>query len=218
MFQNTLLIADDHEVFRHGLRDLLGRHFEIVAEAREGGEAVAKAVSHKPDVVLMDICMPGMDGIEAAKEIKQKLPSTGVVIVSATDDDQQIFDAIEAGVSGYVVKDDTAQSMLSAVEHAIEGKAYLPPLIAKRVMDRVAGAMGGRNDLATNTSSTPLSGREVNVLRLLAEGKRNREIANDLCISERTVGNHITNIYNKLGIYDRAQAVVYAIKKGIIRV
>ena len=217
MFRNTLLIADDHEVFRRGLRDLFSTRFEVVAEAREGGEAVEKALAHKPDVVVMDISMPGMNGIDAAKDIKAKLPQTGVVIVSATDDDQHVFDAIEAGVSGYVVKDDTPQSMMSAVQHALDGKAYLPPLIAKRVMARVAGAMNGRTDLSSS-GSTPLSAREVGVLRLMAQGKRNREIANELCISERTVGNHITSIYNKLCIYDRAQAIVYAIKKGIIRV
>ncbi|MFI5267195.1 MAG: response regulator, partial [Chloroflexota bacterium] len=217
MFQKTLLIADDHEVFRHGLRELLSTQFEVVAEAREGGEAVEKAIAHRPDVVVMDIRMPGMNGIEAARDIKARLPKTGVVIISATDDDQHIFDAIEAGVSGYVAKDDTAQSMLTAVQHAVEGRAYLPPLIAKRVMARVAGAMNGRKELSSSNGSTPLSARELSVLRLMAEGKRNREIATELCISERTVGNHISNIYNKLCICDRAQAIVYAIKKGIIR-
>jgi DNA-binding NarL/FixJ family response regulator len=217
MFQNTVLIADDHEVFRRGLRDLLTKNFDVVAEAREGGEAVDKALSHKPDVVIMDISMPGMNGIEAAREIKAKLPKTGVVVISATDEDEHVFEAIEAGVSGYIVKDDTPQSMIEAIQRAVEGKAYLPPLIAKRVMDRVAGAMSGRRDLSSN-GATPLSAREIGVLRLMAQGKRNREIANELCISERTVGNHITSIYNKLCIYDRAQAIVYAIKKGIIRV
>jgi two-component system NarL family response regulator len=217
MFQNTILIVDDHEVYRRGLRHLLSQDFEVVAEAREGGEAVDKALSHNPDVVLMDISMPGMSGIEAAREIKAKLPKTGVVIVSATDEDQVLFEAIEAGVSGYVVKDDDSQSIVEAIQHAAQGKAYLPPLIAKRVMDRVAGAMSGRRDIHSNPS-VPLSARELSVLRLMAQGKRNREIANDLCISERTVGNHITSIYGKLCIFDRAQAIVYAIKKGIIRV
>lgn len=218
MSQKTVLIADDHEVFRRGLRDLLSTRFEVVAEAHEGGEAVEKALLHTPDVVVMDVTMPGMNGIDAAKEIKSRLPKTGIVILSATDEDQQVFAAIEAGVSGYVVKNDTPQSMVDAIQGAAEGKAYLPPLIAKRVMERVAGAMSGRNDLSSSSEGTPLSAREVSVLRLLAEGKRNREIANELCISERTVGNHITSIYNKLGIYHRAQAILYAIKKGIIRV
>ncbi|SRR5581483_4815635 len=217
MIANRVLIADDHELFRRGLREVLTKDFEVVGEAREGGEAVDKALSQKPDVVVIDISMPGMNGIEAAREIKAKLPKTGVVIISATDDEQNIFDAIEAGVSGYIVKDDSSQSMVEAIQHAAEGKAYLPPLIAKRVMDRVAGSMNGKKELHGN-GSTPLSSRELAVLRLMALGKRNREIANELCISERTVGNHITSIYNKLCIYDRAQAIVYAIKKGIIRV
>src|SRR6266576_359383 len=107
MFPTKVLIADDHEIFRRGLRDLLSKSFDVVDEAREGGEAIDKAISSRPDVVVMDINMPGMGGIEAAREIKAKLPKTGIVILSASDDDQQVFDAIEAGVSGYVVKDDT---------------------------------------------------------------------------------------------------------------
>jgi len=217
MFQSRILIADDHEVFRKGLRALLDKDFDIVAEAREGGEAIDKALSYKPDVVVMDISMPGMSGIEAAREIKAKLPKTGVVVISATDEDANIFDAIEAGVSGYIVKDDSPASMIEAIQRAAEGKAYLPPLIAKRVMARVAGSRNGGGDINGN-GSTPLSAREISVLRLMATGKRNREIATELCISERTVGNHITSIYNKLCVYDRAQAIVYAIKKGVVRV
>lgn len=218
MSRPTVLIVDDHQVFRHGLRDFLSQQFDVVAEANDGREAVEQALAHQPDVVVMDIRMPAMDGVAAAKEIKAKLPMTGVVIVSATDDDQQVLEAIEAGVSGYVVKDDTPESVMAAVWSASEGKAYLPPLIAKRVLDRLAGAMSGRSELSASNGGTPLSPRELSVLRLLAQGGRNREIAGELCISERTVGNHITSIYNKLCIYDRAQAIVYAIKTGIIRV
>jgi DNA-binding NarL/FixJ family response regulator len=168
-------------------------------------------------VVVMDVSMPGMDGIAAAREIKQCLPDTGVVMISASDDDREIYEAIQAGVSGYIVKDDKPEAMLQAVQNASEGKAYLPPVIAKRVLESVAGTMNGqRNSL--NKSSMPLSSREISVLRLVAEGKRHKEIARELCISERTVGNHVASIYNKLGIDDRSQAIVYAIKKGIIRV
>ncbi len=214
---NRVLIADDHEVFRRGLRDVLSQNFQIVAEAREGGEAIDKALHHKPDVVVMDISMPGMNGIDAAREIKGKLPNTGVVMITVTDEDERILEAIEAGVNGYIIKDDTPSSMVEAIKHAAEGKAYLPPLIAKRVMQHLAaGVNGGRHSYGS--SGSPLSSREVAVLRLMAQGKRNREIAEELCISERTVGNHITSIYNKLHIYDRAQAIVYAIKKGVIRV
>ena len=217
MTKHTVLIADDHAVYRMGLRDLLEPEFKVVSEATEGSEAVDKAMKSKPDVVVMDINMPGMDGIEAAKQIKHACPDTGVVVVTAYDDDRRIFEAIQAGVAGYVLKDDDPQTMIQAIDNASQGKAFLPPLIVKRVLEGVAGALGGRGEGAER-GITPLSSRELTVLKLMAEGKRNREIAKDLCISERTVGNHITNIYNKLGIYDRSQAVVYAIKKGIVRV
>jgi len=217
MPKHTVLIADDHAVYRMGLRDLLEPEFRVVSEATEGSEAVDKARKEKPDVVVMDINMPGMDGIEAAKQIKESCPDTGVVVITAYDDDRRMFEAIQAGVAGYVLKDDDPRTMVEAIDNAAQGKAYLPPLIVKRVLDGVAGALGGRPGSADKTI-TPLSNREVTVLRLMAEGKRNREIAKELSISERTVGNHITNIYNKLGIHDRSQAVVYAIKKGIVRI
>jgi len=218
MTKHTVLIADDHAVYRMGLRDLLEPEFRVVSEATEGSEAVDKAIKVKPDVVLMDINMPGMDGLEAAKQIRDRCPDTGVVVITAYDDDRRIFEAIQAGVAGYVLKEDDPQTMMDAINSAAEGKSFLPPMIVKKVMDGVAGALNGRSEGSAERTITPLSSRELMVLRLMAEGKRNREIAADLIISERTVGNHITNIYNKLGIYDRSQAVVYAIKKGIVRI
>jgi DNA-binding NarL/FixJ family response regulator len=215
--KRRVLIADDHAVWRRGLRDVLEPTFEIVAEAGEGSEAVNQAIATRPDVVVMDISLPGMDGIAAAREIKESLPDTGVVIISATDHDREIYEAIQAGVSGFVVKDDKPEAMVEAVRNAAEGKAYLPPHIAKRVLDGVAGSLSGRKN-ALNRGNVPLSSREVTVLRLVAEGRRHKEIARELCISERTVGNHIASIYNKLGIDDRSQAIVYAIKKGLVRI
>jgi len=210
----TVLIADDHVVWRRGLRQVLEAAFDIVSEAGEGGQAVEQARACRPDVVVMDIHLPGMDGIAAAREIKEALPETGVVMISAADDDEQIYASIEAGVSGYVVKDDSAEAMCQAVHHAARGEAYLPPVIAKRVLQNMSSG-NGTTDAASRR--TALSGREVTVLRLMAEGRRHKEIARELHISPRTVGNHIANIYNKLGIDDRAQAIVYAIKKGIVK-
>jgi two-component system, NarL family, response regulator DegU len=217
MFRKKVLIVDDHPIYRQGLCTLLGNFFEVVSEACEGGEAVEKALAHKPDVVLMDISMPGMDGIEAARQIREQLPNTSVVMLSATDDEQHIFDAIQAGVSGYVIKGEGSQSVIEAVQNAAEGMAYLPPSIAKQVLQGVASTLSRGVD-SLPRGSTPLSAREISVLRLMALGKRNKDIAAELFISERTVGNHITSIYKKLHIYDRAQAIVYAVKKGIIRV
>jgi DNA-binding NarL/FixJ family response regulator len=210
------LIADDQVVWRRGLREVLEPRFEVVSEASEGNEAVTKALASRPDVVVMDISMPGMDGIAAAREIKRCLPDVGIVMISASDDDREIYESIQAGVNGYVVKDDKPDAMLQAIENASEGKAYLPPLIAKRVLEGVAGVMNGERG-SVNRGQMPLSSREVSVLRLVAEGKRHKEIARELCISERTVGNHVGSIYNKLGIDNRSQAIIYAIKKGIIR-
>jgi DNA-binding NarL/FixJ family response regulator len=138
-------------------------------------------------------------------------------MISATDEDSQIYDSICAGVSGYVVKDDTAQAMLEAVRNAAQGEAYLPPMIAKRVLAGVAGAAGG-GIRSVGKGNIPLTSREISVLKLMGEGLRHKEIARELSISQRTVGNHIASIYNKLGISDRAQAIVYAVKKGIVRI
>jgi DNA-binding NarL/FixJ family response regulator len=211
----TVLLVDDHPVWRNGLRAILEPAFEVIAEAGEGSEAVQKALLHRPKVVLMDICMPGMDGIAATREIKEALPDTGVLMISLADDDEHIHESIRAGANGYVIKDDSPEAMCKAVQYAAQGEAYLPPLIAKRVLQglrSVNGAMGAA------TNGPALSNREVTVLRLLVGGLRHKEIARELGISTRTVGNHVASIYNKLGIDDRAQAVIYAIKKGIVRV
>ena len=210
-----VLIADDHPIWRRGLREILEPTFTVVSEASEGGEAVDKALACRPDVVVMDISMPGMDGIAATRQIKEAQPETAVIIVSATDDQSQICESIAAGVSGYVVKDDVGDAIIEAVRHAANGSAYLPPPIAKRVL----GVVGARNAAGFAVQSKiPLSDRELAVLKLMAQGLRHKEIARELRISQRTVGNHVASIYNKLGISDRAQAIVYAVKKGIVRI
>ena len=214
---NRVLLADDHVVWRRGLRNVLEPTFEIIAEADNGVEAVAQAIATRPDVVVLDLRLPGMDGIAAAREILACLPDTQVVVISASDDDRNISDAIQVGVCGYVVKDDKPEAMIAAVKAAAEGRAYLPPLIAKRVLNGVASFMNG-NRSAMVGGGTSLSSREISVLRLMAEGYRHKEIAKKLFISVRTVGNHVANIYNKLGIDDSSQAIVYAIKNGIVRV
>ena len=208
----TVLIVGDHPVWRHGLRDVLEPTFDVVSEAGDGDEGVHKALACKPNVVVMDILMPGMDGIAAARRIKEALPDTGVVMMSAASDDEHVHESILAGVNGYVVKDDSPDVMVEAVKQAANGEAYLPPAIAQRVLQ-------GMRSLDTATRVSPgLTTREITVLRLMAEGCRHKEIARELGISARTVGNHVAGIYNKLGIDDRAQAIVYAVKKGIIKI
>ena len=209
-----LLIADDHEVFRLGLRALVEDRFEEIDEAGGGKEAVAKTFARHPGVVALDLNMPDINGIEVAREIKEKMPDVGIVIFSATGADEDLFAAIQAGVNSYVVKDDDPAYLLLALENAAAGTAYLSPLMAKRVLDGVANLSRSPD---SRRDGTPLSARQLAVLRLMALGKRNREIAIELNISERTVGNHMSGIYDRLCLRDRAQAIVYAIKHGIVR-
>ncbi len=198
-----------------GLRELLkeDESLEIVTEARAGDEAVEKAREYRPDVILLDVLMPRMNGIEVARQLNRELPQTRIVMLSAVEDDERIFDALQAGASGYVVKDDPGQGMLQAIHSASEGKAYLPPRVAKRVLDRLTSRQPSGSRL-----SPALTKRETTVLKLIAQGKRNREIAAELGISERTVANHLANIYSKLGIKDRVQATLYAIRKGLMEI
>lgn len=212
-----MIIADDESIYRIGLRDFLEPEFDIIGEARTGQEAIHQTLQRQPDVVILDMDMPGVDGVAAAKRIRESCPDTGVVLVTAHDDDRTVFEAIKAGAVGYVHRHDDPQLLMQAVENAAGGAAYLPPAVTKRVLDAVAGLLASRTDGPEQTV-TSLSHRELEVLRLIAEGKRNREIAEELAISERTVSNHVTNIYDKLGISDRSQILVYAIKKGILRV
>ncbi|MHB8620554.1 MAG: response regulator, partial [Chloroflexota bacterium] len=159
-----VIVADDHTVFRMGMRELLqeDQDLEVVAEASSGDEALAKALEFKPDVVIMDVRMPGGNGIDATRHIKEELPHTEVVVVSAVADEEQIFQAIEAGASGYLNKDDEPEMMIQAVHSASEGKAFLPPPIAKRVLDRFAGGLSGRLG-RRGRAEMPLTDRETMV-------------------------------------------------------
>jgi len=211
-----VMLADDHVIWRSGLRNVLEPEFKVVAEVSEGHEAVDRAVAIKPDVVLMDINMPGMDGIAATRQIRKLSPTVSVVVVSAADNDDEIYRAIDAGVSGYVPKHGQPGEMVAAVRHAAAGEAYLPPRIAKRILEGVAA--GRTESTEAVKREPPLSPREVCVLQLIGEGYRHKEIARALSISERTVGNHVTSIYNKLGIDDRSRAVIHAIKLGLVQI
>jgi DNA-binding NarL/FixJ family response regulator len=211
--QAKVLIVDDHQMVRRGIRQLLAHAFEVVGEAAEGGESLERARCLRPDVVLMDVALPGMDGIEATRSLKRELPDMQVVMISASDEEQQVLDAIGAGACSYVVKTDSASAIVEAVGAAARGEVYLPPNIALRVLNHAA-----RRDSPAEVDREELSSREREVLRLMAIGRRSREIATELFISERTVGNHIAAIYKKLGINSRAAAVTYAVRTGMIRV
>ncbi len=210
-----VLVVDDHEVFRQGLCSLVADCCHVVAQAREGHEAVRKAEQSRPDVVVMDVVLPGMSGIAATREIKQRVPDAHVVILTAHDaEDETLESAIEAGASAFVSKLDDSTTILAAIKHAAEGLAFLPPAVAKRVMGATARMMRGERPQA---ATTPLSARETQVLRLMALGRRTSEIAEELFLSPRTIGNHIASVYRKLGIQGRASAVRYAIKEGLLQ-
>ena len=213
--RTTILIADDHPVFREGLRRVLEPQYTIVGDANESSDAVAKALEHKPAIVLMDLAMPGMGGIAATRAIREKLPDTKVIIVSASDDEEQILAAIEAGANGYVTKVDALQDVLYAIEHVAQGESYLPPSVAGLVMRGLAQLRSGGR---TGRDHNRLTDREREVLKLLAQGLRNRDIGKALCISERTVGNHTASLYSKLGVADRAEAIVHAIRAGLVSI
>jgi len=211
-------LVDDHSVFRHGMRELLEEDpgLRVVAEADTADSAVEKAIEYHPDVVLMDINLPLKNGIQATREIKAELPGTVVLVLSAFDADEQIIEALEAGAGGYLLKDDDPNTMLSAIHAASSGKLYLGPSLAKRVLQRLmkgrehkaAMAQGGRSEL------TP---REIEILRWLVEGKKIREVARALGISERTMRNHLRNIFRKLGVTDRIQAILHAVRTGLVK-
>jgi DNA-binding NarL/FixJ family response regulator len=210
-----VLLVDDHEVFRVGVRNLLSAYSRIVGEAREGGEAVRKALQHRPDVVVMDVVLPGMNGIAAIRQIKERLPGTNVVVLTAYDTDKNIAEAIKNGACAFVPKYDEPQTIVDAVENAAQGLAFLPPGAAERVVRTAAELMRGERQAQP---SARLSDREIVVLQLMAQGRTNGEIADQLFLSPRTVGNHIAHIYRKLGVDGRAAAIVYAVKQGLVEV
>ena len=214
--KKRVLIADDHRVWRRGLRDILEPFFEVAAEATQGEEAVALALAIAPDAVVMDIRMPGMDGIEAVHRIKEQLPNTAVLMLSVADADADIYGALRAGADGYLLKHCTAETIVVAVEHAVAGRAYLPPEIANRVLNTV-----GQSGVRPSHLGTPwrsLTTRETEALRYVTQGCTNKEIGRRMSISARTVGKHLANIYAKLGIGDRLDATLYAVKFGIVHV
>ncbi|GLW09812.1 DNA-binding response regulator [Microtetraspora sp. NBRC 13810] len=203
----TLVIADDHPVVRHGLHGIFAsaRGFTVLGEAADGVEAVELAERFDPDVVLMDLRMPGGGGVEAIRELSRRGLRCKVLVLTTYDTDSDTLPAIEAGATGYLLKDAPREDLFTAVRAAAEGRTVLSPAIASRLVSRVRGP-----------GNTALSGRERDVLRLVAKGTPNREIAAVLFISEATVKSHLTHIYGKLGVKDRAAAVAVAYDRGIL--
>lgn len=208
-----ILIADDHAVVREGTRRVLEQEpdLEVVGEAGDGEEAVELATDLKPDVAIIDISMPKMDGIEATKRIKAICPSVNVLILTAYDDDQFIFSLLEAGAAGYLLKTVRSRELVDAVRAVYSGESVLHPSVARKVLNRFVAAAGKPEG---KEPSGVLSEREMEVLKLAAKGLSNQDIADKLCLSIRTVQGHLGHIFNKLQVSSRTEAVVRAMKEG----
>jgi DNA-binding NarL/FixJ family response regulator len=209
-----VLIADDQTLFRAGLGRLLNEdsRVEVVGQALDGQDAVKQAIKLKPDVVLMDLKMPGVDGIEATRQITEADPGIKVLILTTFETDSNVIQALKAGASGYVLKDSSPDAIVSSVVAVMSGERVMAGAVANRVLQMLTGATTPKEfyDGLTN--------REIEILKLLANGMANKQIAYRLKISEKTVRNHVSNTYEKLGIYDRSQAVLYAVRKGLVEV
>jgi DNA-binding NarL/FixJ family response regulator len=210
-----VLIVDDHDLFRTGLRNLLEEQgVLIVGEAAAGAEAVKIVREIAPDVVVMDLNMPGMGGVDATRHITAIAPLTRVVMLTISEDDSDVMDAILAGACGYLLKNSSIQDLMAGIRAASRGESLISPNIAAKVLQRVR-ATSTQPEIA-NTIRAELSDREIEVLKLIANGKDNAMIAADLHISPKTVKNHISNILMKLQIDNRIQAAVYAVRSGIV--
>ena len=209
-----VLVVDDQTLFRSGLARLLAEdsRVEVVGQAADGADAVKQALRLKPDVVLMDVKMPNVDGIEATRQIHEKVPGAQVLVLTTFETDSQVIQALKAGASGYVLKDSSPSAIVSSIMAVKSGERVMASAVANRVLEMLTG------------TTTPkefydgLTNREIEILKLLANGMANKQIAFRLKISEKTVRNHVSNTYEKLGIYDRSQAVLYAVKKGLVEV
>jgi DNA-binding NarL/FixJ family response regulator len=209
-----VLIADDQTLFRVGLARLLeeDERVKIVGQAGDGAEAVKLAGSLKPDVVLMDLKMPNLDGIEATRQIVSAHPGVKVLLLTTFEADNHVIQALKAGASGYILKDSKPDSIVSSLLAVMAGERVMASAVANRVLEMLTG------------TTTPkefydgLTGREIEILKLLAGGMANKQIAYKLKISEKTVRNHVSNMYEKLNIYDRSQAVLYAVRKGLVEI
>lgn len=210
-----ILIADDHAVVREGTRQILDSEpdLEVVAEAADGEEAIRLTGSSEPNVAIIDIAMPRVDGIEATKQIKALYPAVAILILTAYDDDQFIFSLLEAGAAGYLLKNVRGHELINAVRAVYNGESVLHPAIARKVLNRFAltAEKAGKKEQAE-----VLSKREIDVLRLATMGLSNQDIANELYLSLRTVQAHLGHIFNKLGVSSRTEAVVRALKEGWI--
>jgi NarL family two-component system response regulator LiaR len=210
----NILIVDDHTLFRTGIRKMLEAEADmhVVGEAATGREALEQARKLVPDVILMDVKMPDLDGIEATRCLVREMPHLGIIFCTMFEDDEFVFAGLQAGGRGYILKDADPDTMLRAIRAVANGESLLDSSIAMKVMRQFSALPGKQAPLFDD-----LTPRELEILKLVGEGLRNKEIAQRLVISEKTVKNHINNIFSKLHVLDRSQAVLYAIRKGLVK-
>jgi len=223
-----IIIIDDHQLFREGVKRILDfeKTFEVVAEGDDGTEAITLVEEHQPDVVIMDINMPNVNGVEATRQLIEKYPTTKVIILSIHDDESYVQHALKTGATGYLLKEMDADALIEAVKVVADGGSYLHPKVThnlvkeyRRLAVEVGGNGGGyQSQVEIRRPLHLLTRRECEVLQLLADGKSNRGIGESLFISEKTVKNHVSNILQKMNVNDRTQAVVEAIKNGWVEV
>jgi two-component system, NarL family, response regulator LiaR len=209
-----ILLVDDHAILRQGTRQLLDNEpdMKVVGEAGDGEEAVRLACDLKPDVIILDVAMPKLNGVEATKRIKQLLPSTIILVLTGYDYDEYIFGLLEVGAAGYLLKDINGTDLVAAVRAVYNGEPVLHPTVARRLMDHCKEPLAG--NVRTSPLENDLSEREMEVLKLAAKGISNKDIAETLFISVRTVQAHMRSIFNKLGIGSRSEAMIYGLKRG----
>ncbi len=210
-----IVIAEDHTILREGLRLLLSSepNFEIVGEAEDGREAIKCVEKFRPDLILTDLSMPRMNGMEAIKEIKRQSPKTKVLVLTVHKAEEYILSTFRAGANGYLLKDSTHAELVMAVKKVLSGKQYISPEISEKVIE---GYLEGKKTLKTQTSWETLTQREREILKLIAEGYKNKEIAEDLCISVKTVEKHRANLMEKLDLHSIQALTAFAIEKGLV--
>lgn len=208
-----VLICDDQDIVRQGLQLILETSpgIEVVGIARDGAEALELVSETKPDVVLMDLKMPGMNGIQATRLIRDRYPATHILALTTFDADEWVFDAIRSGAAGYLLKDTPRDRLVEAIRDTVEGKTHVDPAVAGKLLSKLRQAPASTNTTVANS----LSEREREILSLLAQGLSNADIAARLYLSEGTVGNYVSSIYGKLGVSDRTQAAILAVRYGL---
>ena len=214
-----VLVVDDHALFRRGLQMVLEQEedIEVVGEAGDGAEALEKAVDTMPDIVLMDVRMPKRGGIDACTAIKDAVPSCKIIMLTISDEEGDLYDAIKAGASGYLLKEISIEEVATAIRAVNEGQSLISPSMASKLLTEFA-SMIKRGDERQNLPTPRLTDREMEVLKLVAKGMNNRDIAKQLFISDNTVKNHIRNILEKLQLHSRMEAVVYAVREKLLEI